>query len=52
MGILEHKKRGGANSVINKAKVKEWATAHHISMESPVDPAAFDIPESEEMDQE
>jgi hypothetical protein len=51
MGILEQKKKGGANAIINKAKVREWASANHISMESPVDQAAFDIPESEEMDQ-
>lgn len=52
MGVLEHRKKGGANAVINKAKVREWATAHRISMESPVDPEAFNLAESEEMDED
>lgn len=47
MDVLEHRKKGAANSAINKAKVREWATAHHISMESPVDIAAFNWVENE-----
>jgi hypothetical protein len=52
MGVLEHRKKGGANAVINKAKVREWAAAHRISMESPVDREAFNLAESDEMDED
>jgi len=52
MGVLEHRKKGSANAVINKLKVREWVVAHHVSLESPVDTEAFDLAESEEMDEE
>jgi histone acetyltransferase HTATIP len=47
MDVLEHKKRGGAEAVINKAKVKAWAESHNVSLKSsPVDPDAFVVRES------
>jgi hypothetical protein len=52
MGVLEHRKKGAANAIINKAKVKEWATAHHVSMESPVDHDAFNLADSDEMEED
>jgi hypothetical protein len=48
MGVLEHRKKGGANVVINKARVREWAASQHISMESPIDPDSFQFRESSE----
>lgn len=45
MGVLEHKKRGGADVVINKAKVREWVIARGIELRSPVDPDAFALGE-------
>lgn len=42
MDVLDHRKRGGAESVINKAKVRAWAEAHHVDLKAfPVDPEAF-----------
>jgi hypothetical protein len=52
MGILEQRKKGGAGVVINKAKIREWATVHRVSLESPIDLDAFDFPESEEDEEE
>jgi histone acetyltransferase HTATIP len=47
MDVLEHKKKGGAEAVINKAKVKAWAESHSVDLKnSPVDPEAFVIRES------
>lgn len=48
MGILEMRKKAGASVVINKARIREWATLNRVSLDSPVDPDAFDWPESEE----
>jgi len=48
MGILEHKKKGGANVVINKAKVREWAATNHVNMDSPIDLDAFQFRETSE----
>ncbi len=41
MDVLEHKKRGGAGAVINKAKVKAWVEKHRVDLRSPVDSEAF-----------
>lgn len=42
MDVLEQKKKGGADAVINKAKVRAWADAHKVDVQScPVDPEAF-----------
>jgi histone acetyltransferase HTATIP len=47
MDVLEHKKKGGAEAVINKAKVKAWAESHNVDLKNPpVDPEAFVIRES------
>jgi histone acetyltransferase HTATIP len=47
MDVLEHKKKGGAEAVVNKAKVKAWAESHNVDLKnSPVDPEAFVIRES------
>lgn len=47
MDVLEHRKRGGADAVINKAKVKAWAESHKVNLKShPVDPDAFVLRES------
>jgi histone acetyltransferase HTATIP len=44
--VLEHRKRGGAEAVINKAKVRAWAETHRVDLKaSPVDPDAFVIRE-------
>jgi GNAT superfamily N-acetyltransferase len=48
MGILELRKKGGASAVINKARVREWAALHHVSLESPIDLGAFRFRESTE----
>ncbi|KAJ4338923.1 SAS complex subunit [Didymella glomerata] len=43
MDVLEHKKRGGAEAVINKAKVRAWVEKHKVNLTSPVDPEAFTL---------
>jgi histone acetyltransferase HTATIP len=46
MDVLEQKKRGGAEAVINKARVRAWAETHRVDLKaSPVDPDAFVIRE-------
>jgi histone acetyltransferase HTATIP len=46
MHVLEQKKRGGAEAVINKARVRAWAETHQLELKaSPVDPDAFIIRE-------
>jgi histone acetyltransferase HTATIP len=46
MHVLEQKKRGGAEAVINKAQVKAWADKNNVDLKScPVDPDAFIIRE-------
>ncbi|KAJ4375270.1 SAS complex subunit [Neocucurbitaria cava] len=46
MDVLDHKKRGGAEAVINKAKVRAWAEKHRVDLKwSPVDPEAFVVRE-------
>ncbi|CAN9432344.1 unnamed protein product [Alternaria alternata] len=42
MDVLEQKKKGGADAVINKAKVRAWADTHKVDLKAyPVDPDAF-----------
>lgn len=41
MNVLEHKERGGANVLINKAKVRQWVEQHKVDLKNPVDPDAF-----------
>lgn len=46
MDVLERKKRGGAEVVINKAKVRAWADANRVDLNQlPVDADAFLIQE-------
>lgn len=45
MDVLEQKKRGGAEAVINKAKVRAWAERNKVDLRSPVDPEAFVVRE-------
>ena len=51
MDVLEHKKKGGAQLVINKESLRTWAETHKVSLEDPVDPDAFVI-ENEESEAE
>lgn len=41
MGVLEHKRKGGADAVINKASVRAWVEAHRVSLENPIDEEGF-----------
>ena len=42
MDVLEQKKKGGADAVINKARVRAWADRHKVDLKAiPVDPDAF-----------
>jgi histone acetyltransferase HTATIP len=42
MDVLEQKKKGGADAVINKARVRAWADTHKVDLKAcPVDPDAF-----------
>lgn len=41
MDVLEHKKRGGAEAMINKAKVRVWVERHKVDLRCPVDSEAF-----------
>jgi len=46
MDVLEQKKKGGADAVINKARVKAWADTHKVDLKTiPVDPDAFVVRE-------
>lgn len=46
MDVLEQKKKGGADAVINKAKVRAWADTHKVDLKAcPVDPDAFVVRE-------
>lgn len=45
MDVLEPRKRGGADVVINKARVRAWVDAHRMDLSSPVDPAGFALRE-------
>ncbi|KAF2195402.1 hypothetical protein K469DRAFT_543734 [Zopfia rhizophila CBS 207.26] len=52
MDVLEQKKRGGANAVINKAKVKAWVEANKVDLTPPVDVNGFVEVEAEEAEAE
>ncbi|KAF1848313.1 histone acetyltransferase MYST2 [Cucurbitaria berberidis CBS 394.84] len=42
MDVLDHRKRGSAEAVINKAKVRAWAESNKVDLKGrPVDPEAF-----------
>ena len=45
MDVMEQKKRGGAEFVINKAKVRAWVEKHKVVLKSPVDEEAFTLRE-------
>ena len=45
MDVLEQKKRGGAEVVINKAKVRAWVESRGVALGNPVDPGAFALRE-------
>ncbi|KAI4638945.1 hypothetical protein J4E86_011652 [Alternaria arbusti] len=46
MDVLEQKKKGGADAVINKARVRAWADTHKVDLKAiPVDPDAFVVRE-------
>ncbi|KAF2807893.1 histone acetyltransferase, MYST family [Mytilinidion resinicola] len=48
MQVLDRKKRGGAEAVINKAKVRAWATENKVDLNPPVDVEGFVEMEEEE----
>jgi hypothetical protein len=41
MDVLEHRKRGGAEAVVNKAAVRRWMELNKVGMQGPVDPEGF-----------
>jgi len=42
MDVLEQRKKGGAEAVINKARVRAWAERNKVNVKTcPVDPDAF-----------
>jgi len=46
MDVLEQKKKGGADAVINKARVRAWADTYKVDLKAiPVDPDAFVVRE-------
>jgi len=54
MGVIEHRKRGGADIVINKAKVKTWVEKNRVDLEAPVNLEGFvdlNASESEAMEE-
>jgi hypothetical protein len=53
MDVLEHKKRGGAEAVINKARVRAWAERGNVDLSEIVDVEAFvDVDSEEESEEE
>ena len=53
MEVLEHRKRGGADAVINKASVRAWAEKGNVDLNEIVDVAAFaNLDSEEEADEE
>ena len=52
MQVLDQKKRGGADAVINKAKVRAWAEAHKVDPHPPVDIGGFVQVEKEDEQQQ
>jgi histone acetyltransferase HTATIP len=45
MDVIEQKKRGGAEFVINKVKVRAWVEKHKVDLKNPVDEDAFTLRE-------
>ncbi|KAF2101458.1 histone acetyltransferase, MYST family [Rhizodiscina lignyota] len=52
MGVLERKKRGSAEAVVNKVLVKRWMEANGVSLKPPVDLDAFSLDEIEVEEEE
>lgn len=52
MGVLEHRKRGGADAVVNKASVRAWAEKGNVDLREIVDSEAFVVASSEEESEE
>jgi hypothetical protein len=48
MGVLEHRKRGGADAVVNKVSVRAWAERGNVDLREIVDSEAFMVASSEE----
>jgi hypothetical protein len=36
MEVIEHRKRGGADAVVNKVKVREWVERNRVDLRCPV----------------
>jgi hypothetical protein len=41
MDVLEHRSRGRADALINKARVREWVERYGVDLRCPVDPEGF-----------
>lgn len=52
MQVLENRKRGGAEAVMNKAKVREWMEANRVGLTPPVDVDGFVEAEKQEEEDE
>lgn len=54
MDVLELKRRGGAEKVVNKARVREWVERMGVDLKNPVEPEAFcfEVEEEEGEDEE
>lgn len=52
MDVLEHKRKGGADAVINKAAVRRWMEGHNVGVEGPVDPEGFIVQAGEQEEEE
>lgn len=54
MDVLEHKKKGGAQAVVNKASVRAWAEKGNVDLREIIDEEAFirEDSESEEGDED
>jgi hypothetical protein len=48
MDVLEHRKKGGADAVVNKARVRTWAERGNVDLREIVDVNAFVSLQSEE----
>ncbi|KAF2687802.1 hypothetical protein K458DRAFT_294644 [Lentithecium fluviatile CBS 122367] len=52
MHVIEHKKRAGADTVVNKASVRAWAERGKVDLKDIIDTEAFIIEASEEESEE
>ncbi|KAF2147164.1 uncharacterized protein K452DRAFT_217636 [Aplosporella prunicola CBS 121167] len=43
MHVLEHRKKGTADAVVNKAQVRRWVLENNVSMAPPVERRAFQV---------